>query len=57
MWIHQKIEKSPQKERKKMYGKNKFIEVKGNKFCNYEHKVYKANSKKFNTIDIYGKVL
>ena len=40
-----------------MYGKNKFIEVKGNKFCNYEHKVYKANSKKFNTIDIYGKVL
>ena len=34
VWIHQKIEKSPQKKRKKTYGKNKFMksEVKGNKF-------------------------
>ena len=58
VWIHQKIEKSPQKKRKKMYGKNKFMksEVKGNKFWNHEQKVYKANSTKSNTIDIYGKV-
>ena len=47
------------KKKKKMYGKNKFIksEVKGNKFWNHEQNVYKANSKKYNTIDIYGKVL
>ena len=46
------------KKRKKMYGKNKFIksEVKSNKCWNYEHKVYKANSKKSNKINICGKV-
>ena len=47
------------KKRKKIYGKNKFIrpEVKGDKFWNYEHKVYKANPKKSNTTGIYGKAL
>ena len=47
------------KKRKKVYGKNKFIrsEVKGDKFWNYEHKVYKANSKKPNTTVTYGKAL
>ena len=47
------------KKRKKVYGKNKFIrsEVKGDKFWNYEHKVYKANSKKSNTTVTYGKAL
>ena len=46
---------SKEKERKCME-RTKFIksEVKGNKFWNYEHRVYKANSKKSNTIDIYG---
>ena len=47
------------KKRKKVYGKNKFIrsEEKGDKFWNYEHKVYKANSKKSNTTVTYGKAL
>ena len=42
-----------------MYGKKKLIkfEIKGKKFWHYKHKVYNADSKICNTVDIYGKVL